>query len=143
MRRRCPHSRRIYACPRATEDHGGLAGAQRRGAPRMSMHDATREVPMNWRKPLTSKRFTRGIAAIITIGAVGAVSACADPSAPARRPSSPSAIIIIGGHPIVFNAQLRAIGNPDEKPIGAVVGHLQLKISESDETGLVVSWQVH
>lgn len=87
---------------------------------------------------------------------LGALVACTEPSglAPAASPlapeASPSAIIIIGGHPIVLTAQLRAIGNPneignpDEKPVSAVVGTLQVKLTESEQTGLVVvSWQAH
>ena len=76
------------------------------------------------------------------------LAGCAEPTAPAR-PTAPSAIIIIGGHPIVLTAQLRAIGNPDEignpdvKPPVAVVGTIQLFITGSEETGFVVSWQAH
>jgi FAD/FMN-containing dehydrogenase len=39
----------------------------------------------------------------------------------------------------VFNAQLLAIGNPDEKPPTAVEGHLQLKLYET-EAGLLLGW---
>jgi hypothetical protein len=73
---------------------------------------------------------------------VAALAGCADPAGPARV-ASPNAIIIIGGRPAVLNAQLRAIGDPDIKPPSAVVGHIQLKISESEGTGLVVSWKAH
>jgi hypothetical protein len=85
----------------------------------------------------------------------GALAGCTEPSglspmaSPLAPAASPSAIIIIGGHPIVLTAQLRAIGNPneignpDEKPLSAVVGHLQLKITGTVETGLVVDWQAH
>ena len=75
---------------------------------------------------------------------LGALAGCADTSdlTRATSPTSPSAIIIIGGHPAVLNAQLRAIGNPDEKPLSAVVGQIQLRISES-EAGLVLDWQAH
>ena len=80
---------------------------------------------------------------------LGALAGCTEPAglAPAASPlapsASPSAIIIIGGHPIVLAAQLRVIGNPNEKPLSAVVGHLQLKITGSEETGFVVDWQAH
>ena len=43
----------------------------------------------------------------------------------------------------MLSAQLRSIGNPDEKPASAVVGHIQLKISGDTETGFVVSWKAH
>jgi len=72
----------------------------------------------------------------------GALAGCAEPTLPAA-PASPSAIIIIGGHPVVLTAQLRAIGNPDEKPLRAVVGTFHLLISGTEETGFVASWQVH
>ena len=91
---------------------------------------------MYCRHALTSERIVRGVAAAITFVAT---AACADPSAPSRTPS-PNEIIIIGGRPIVFNALLRAIGNPDEKPSTAVEGHLQLKVYETDE-GLISSWR--
>jgi hypothetical protein len=77
------------------------------------------------------------------------LAGCAEPTGVVRA-TPPSQIIIIGGHPVVLTAQLRAIGNPneignpDEKPLSAVVGVLQLKLTASDETGLVVvSWQLH
>ena len=44
----------------------------------------------------------------------------------------------------MLTAQLRAIGNPneignpDEKPASAVVGNLQIKLTESEQTGFVV-----
>ena len=75
------------------------------------------------------------------------LAGCAEPTALAR-PTSPSAIII-EWRPIVLTAQLRAIGNPNEigdpeqKPLSAVVGHIQLKITGSEEAGFVVSWQTH
>jgi hypothetical protein len=72
----------------------------------------------------------------------GTLAGCTEPSGLAPT-ASPSAIIIIGGHPIVLTAQLRAIGNPDEKPLSAVVGHIQLKITGTVESGLVVDWQGH
>jgi hypothetical protein len=90
---------------------------------------------------LFPQRIVRALAVLFTFGAA---SGCADPSGPA--PSvSPNAIIIdyFGGHPMVFNAQLRFIGNPDVKPLRAVVGHLQLKIHDSGETGLVINWKAH
>ena len=88
---------------------------------------------------LFPRRIVRGLAVLFTFGAA---IGCADPSGPA--PSVlPNAIIIIGGHPVVFNAQLRFIGNPDEKPLGAVEGHLQLKIYDMGETGLVINWTAH
>jgi len=77
-----------------------------------------------------------------------ALPGCTEPAGLAPT-ASPSAIIIIGGRPIVLTAQLRAIGNPneignpDEKPLSAVVGNIQLKITGTVETGLVVSWQAH
>jgi hypothetical protein len=76
---------------------------------------------------------------------LGTLAGCADTADLTRgsSPTSPSAIIIIGGHPAVLNAQLRAIGNPDEKPLSAVVGHFQLAITGSEETGFIVSWQAH
>src|SRR5215207_496776 len=85
---------------------------------------------------LSSERLARSFV-LITLGGI---VACADPSAPSRAPSTPNAIIIIGGHPIVFNAQLRGIGNPDIKPPTAVEGHLQLKVYETD-AGLVAGWR--
>jgi hypothetical protein len=81
----------------------------------------------------------RGLTVLLTIGAA---SACADPSGPVRS-VSPNGIIIIGGLPIVFNAQLRFIGNPDEKPLSAVVGHFQLKLYDTDENGVLLNWQAH
>jgi hypothetical protein len=74
-----------------------------------------------------------------TVAALGALSGCADPISPART-VAPQRIIIIGGHPIVFNAQLRAIGNPDIKPAIAVYGHLQLKLDETAD-GLVLGFR--
>jgi hypothetical protein len=83
-----------------------------------------------------SLRFVaRGLAAI---GTCGVIASCVDVSS-AVHPRTPSSIIIIGGHPIVLNAQLRAVGNPDIRPATAVVGHLQLKLYETDE-GVVASW---
>jgi hypothetical protein len=75
------------------------------------------------------------------LAAAAALTGCSDPAGPAAPASavSPSPIIIIGGHPIVFNAQLLAIGNPDEKPPTAVEGHLQLKIYET-EAGFQLAW---
>ena len=40
----------------------------------------------------------------------------------------------------MFNAQLRAIGDPEEKPPTAVEGHLQLKLYET-EAGLLLAWK--
>jgi hypothetical protein len=91
---------------------------------------------MYFTNALTSARMVRGLAAIIMLPAI---TACADPSAPLRTPS-PNPIIIIGGSPIVFNAQLRGIGNPNDKPPTAVEGQLQLKLYET-EAGLITSWQ--
>jgi hypothetical protein len=85
---------------------------------------------------LSSERLARRFVLI----ALGGIVACADPSAPSRAPSTPNAIIIIGGHPIVFNAQLRGVGNPDIKPPTTVEGHLQLKVYETD-AGLVAGWK--
>ena len=72
----------------------------------------------------------------------GALAGCAEPTSLARA-TAPSTIIIIGGHPVVLTAQLRAIGNPDEKPLNAVVGIFHLAISGTEETGFVASWQAH
>jgi len=78
---------------------------------------------------------------------LGVLAACAEPTAP-MHVSSPNAIII-DWRPIVLTAQLRAIGNPneignpDEKPLTAVVGTMQLKITGDEETGFVVSWSLH
>ena len=72
---------------------------------------------------------------------LGAVTGCADATSPAR-PVSSSAIIIIGGHPVVFNAELRAIGNPDIKSPMAVTAHLQLKLDGSEASGFIIDWKV-
>ena len=40
----------------------------------------------------------------------------------------------------MFNAPLRAIGNPDDKQPTAVKGHLQLKLYET-EAGLLLAWK--
>ena len=69
----------------------------------------------------------------------GVIPGCADVSR-SVHPRTPSSIIIIGGHPIVLNAQLRAIGDPDIRPATAVVGPLQLKLYETDG-GVVAGWQ--
>ena len=91
--------------------------------------------------PGASHRFTAAVM-------LAALAACAEPTHPVRATSA-KPIIIIGGHPIVFAAQLRAIGNPneignpDEKPLNAVVGHLLLKVAETEGGGLVVTWKAH
>ena len=87
---------------------------------------------------LFARGIVRGLAVLFTFGAA---IGCADPSGPA--PSISPNPIIIEWHPMVFNAQLRFIGNPDEKPLGAVEGHLQLKIYDMGETGLVINWTAH
>lgn len=87
---------------------------------------------------LRARRASWGLAVLAAAGASTGCSDSAGPAGPARA-VSPSPIIIIGGHPIVFNAQLRAIGNPDITPPTAVEGHLQLKLYET-EAGLVLSW---
>lgn len=48
--------------------------------------------------------------------------------------------IIIGGLPIVLNAELRAIGNPNDEPLSAVVGHVQLKFFQTAD-GFVVCFK--
>jgi hypothetical protein len=88
-----------------------------------------------YRSTALSRRIALGLT---SIAAALQLVACADPSAPARVPSA-NAIIIIGGRPMVFNALLRSIGNPDEESPTAVSGHLQLKVYETDD-GLVASW---
>jgi hypothetical protein len=125
-----------------SEDQGGPSSAQRRRArePAEDVLDADALIgdPMHRFAPSPRRTDWRLAAALI----LGALAGCAEPTALAR-PTPPSAIIIIGGHPIVFTAQLRAIGNPDEKPLNAVVGTIQLLITGSEETGFVVSWQAH
>ena len=91
------------------------------------------------RLPFSSRRASCCLAGALM---VGALAGCAEPAGLARA-TAPSAIIIIGGHPVVLTAQLRAIGNPDEKPLNAVVGTLHLTISGTEETGFVASWQAH
>ena len=91
------------------------------------------------RLPLSSRRASCRLAGALMFGAL---AGCAEPTSLARA-TAPSAIIIIGGHPVVLTAQLRAIGNPDEKPLRAVVGTFHLLISGTEETGFVASWQVH
>ena len=91
------------------------------------------------RLPLSSRRARCILAGALTLGAL---AGCAEPTSSAR-PTAPSAIIIIGGHPVVLNAQLRVIGNPNETPLGAVVGTFHLMISGTEETGFVASWQMH
>lgn len=88
-------------------------------------------------------RLTRRTGAHVTAAiALAALAGCSESTNPVRVTSA-SPIIIIGGHPIVLTAQLRAIGNPDEKPLNAVVGTIQLAITGSEEEGFVASWQVH
>ena len=91
------------------------------------------------RSTLSPRRFAVALAIVITIGAF---TACADSTAPAARPVSPHAIIIIGGHPVVFNVLLRGIGNPDTKSTTPVAAHLQLKLNGSAETGFIIDWKV-
>jgi hypothetical protein len=115
-----------------------VGGPVRNGVARRpcSVHTPSLEVPMDNRHPFRSHRIIRHA---MVLAAAGTLAACAEPSAPARAPSS-SPIIIIGGHPVVFNAQLRGVGNPDIKPGTAVEGHLQLKVFDTD-AGLVASWR--
>ena len=82
---------------------------------------------------LDAGRLARGLA---VIGMFGLVAGCSEPSAPAP-PVQASPIIIIGGHPIVFNAELRAVGNPNERPPTAVFGHVQLKLYQTADGFLV------
>ena len=91
------------------------------------------------RLPFSSRRASCCLAAALT---AGALAGCAEPTSFARA-TAPSAIIIIGGHPVVLTAQLRAIGNPNEKPLNAVVGTFHLVISGTEETGFAASWQTH
>lgn len=86
---------------------------------------------------LSPRRIVRTLTSLTMIGAL---TACAEPTVPARA-VSPNPIIIIGGRPLVFNAVLRAVGNPNEAP-RAVEGHLQLKLYEG-ESGLIVGWKAH
>jgi len=85
----------------------------------------------------------RRIVATLSVIALtaGTVAGCADATGPARK-VSPNAIIIIGGHPVVFNAELRGVGNPDIKSLTAVVAHLQLKLDGSEDGGFVIEWKV-
>jgi len=91
------------------------------------------------RSTLSPRRIV-GTVSLIT-GFVAPFAGCADATGPARS-VSPNAIIIIGGHPLVFNAELRGIGNPDEKPPTAVTAHLQLKLDATDESGFIIDWKV-
>jgi hypothetical protein len=136
----CPHPARVCACPCAAPKITVRAAARNGVARRAcSMDDAVQEVPMYRWNPFTSKRSAGVFAGLAGMIALGAVAACADPSAPAR-PTASHPIIIIGGRPVVFNVLLRGIGNPDTKPPTAVEGHLQLRIYET-EAGLVTRWQ--
>jgi hypothetical protein len=67
---------------------------------------------------------------------------CSEPSAPVATPSSrPHEIIIIGGrHVAVFNAVLRAIGDPEENE--GALGHLQLLLSVSEDGTFVIDWRL-
>src|SRR5215203_4250817 len=99
---------RLFLC--RSEDQSGRSHAQRRRA-RDRSHavvdaDATIGGLMS-RLPLSSRRARCRLAGAMMFGAL---AACAEPTLPAA-PASPSAIIIIGGHPVVLTAQLRAIGN--------------------------------
>lgn len=91
------------------------------------------------RSTLSPRRFAVALAIIV---ASGAFTSCADSTAPAARPVSPKGIIIIGGGPVVFNVELRGIGNPDIKSTGPVAAHLQLKLAGSEETGFSLDWKV-
>ena len=75
--------------------------------------------------------------------ALGALAlGCTEPSAPAATlESTPNEIIIIGGRQVaVFNAELRAIGNPDENQ--GTVGHLQLRLSAGEDAGIIIEWRL-
>jgi hypothetical protein len=76
------------------------------------------------------------IRTLAVLGASGVFVGCSEPLTPVP-PVPPTPIIIIGGHPIVFNAQLRVVGNPNETPLIAVVGHVQLKLYQTED-GFVV-----
>lgn len=87
----------------------------------------------------SSRRFA--VALAISATAV-AYTGCTDSVAPAPRAVSPNSIIIIGGRTAVLNAQLRGIGNPNDKLAATVAAHLQLKLDGSAETGYVIDWKV-
>ena len=89
----------------------------------------------------TTHTLPRIVGALALIATVGSLAGCTDPSR-LVRPVSPSSIIIIGGHPIVFSAQLRAIGNPDVKTLVAVESHLQLKLDATEAGGFVIDWKL-
>ena len=75
--------------------------------------------------------------------ALGALAlACTEPSAPVATPESrPSEIIIIGGRQVaVFNAVLRAIGNPNENE--GALGQLQLQLSAGEDAGIIIEWRL-
>jgi hypothetical protein len=75
--------------------------------------------------------------------ALGALAlGCTEPAAPvATLDSRPNEIIIIGGRQMaVFNAVLRAIGNPDENE--GAIGHLQLRLWESEGGEFVIDWRL-
>lgn len=75
--------------------------------------------------------------------ALGALAVgCTEPSAPvATLESRPNEIIIIGGRQVaVFNAVLRAIGNPDETQ--GALGHLQLQLSVGEGGDVVIDWRL-
>jgi hypothetical protein len=75
--------------------------------------------------------------------ALGALAlGCTEPSAPVATPeSSPNMIIIIGGRQVaVFNAVLRAIGNPDENQ--GAIGQLQLQLSAGEDAGIIIEWRL-
>ena len=75
--------------------------------------------------------------------AIGALAlGCTEPSAPvATLESRPNEIIIIGGRQVaVFNAVLRAIGNPDENQ--GALAHLQLQLSAGEDAGIIIEWRL-
>ena len=75
--------------------------------------------------------------------AIGALAlGCTEPSAPvATLESRPNEIIIIGGRQVVvFNAVLRAIGNPDENE--GALGQLQLQLSAGEDAGIIIEWRL-
>jgi hypothetical protein len=87
----------------------------------------------------SKRRVVGSLTVVATI--VGVFTGCAEPTSPART-VSPSAIIIIGGHPVLLNAELRDVGNPDIKSTVAVAAHLQLKLDGTALAGYVIDWKV-
>lgn len=82
-------------------------------------------------------RLASPIAVAVMVAGTGG---CAEPTTPAKA-VSPTPIIIIGGLPVVFNAQLRVTSAPDWSQLLPVEGHFQLKIHDTGETGFLIDWQ--